>query len=273
MRIWLLVCCLFAATTWAEAPAGPLPADVRMIIDISGSMKKTDPQNLRRPAVDLMVRLLPDNSKAGIWTFGQSVNMLVPFRTVDATWRKSAAASANAINSIALYTNIGEALEKVTDDIDNLDPHYRHNLVLLTDGVVDIDKEAVKNLNERKRILTQVLPRLKSAGYVVHTIALSDAADQELMKKLSQATDGVFVVAKTADDLMKTFLKIFDQAVPAERLPLDQNGFLVDASIKEFTALIFRKAEVPATIIIAPDGSEYSDTDPAHNVNWYKTDH
>lgn len=271
MRIWLLVCCLFAATAWAEAPAGPLPADVRMIIDISGSMKKTDPQNLRRPAVDLMVRLLPDNSKAGIWTFGQSVNMLVPFRTVDAAWRKSAATSAKAINSIALYTNIGEALEKVTDDIDNLDPHFRHNLVLLTDGVVDIDKEAVKNLNERKRILTQLLPRLKSAGYVIHTIALSDAADQELMKKLSQATDGVFVVAKTADDLMKTFLKIFDQAVPAERLPLDQNGFLVDASIKEFTALIFRKAEVPATIIIAPDGSEYSDTDPAHNVNWYKT--
>ncbi len=271
MRIWILLACWMVMPVWAEAPSKPLPADVRMIIDISGSMKKTDPQNLRRPAVDLMVRLLPDSSKAGIWTFGQSVNMLVPLRQVDDSWRKTASASASAINSVALYTNIGEALEKATDDSEHLDLNFRHNLVLLTDGVVDIDKEAVKNLKERKRILTEVLPKLKAAGYIVHTIALSDAADQELMKKLSQSTDGVFVVAKTADELMNTFLKIFDQAVPAERVPLDNNGFLVDASIQEFTALIFRQAEVPSTIIVAPDGSEFSGTDPAHGVNWYKT--
>ncbi len=271
MRIWILLACLMVTPAWAESPAKPLPADVRMIIDISGSMKKTDPQNLRRPAIDLMVRLLPDTSRAGIWTFGQSVNMLVPLRQVDDSWRRSAAASAGTINSIALYTNIGEALEKATDNIARPDQHYRHNLVLLTDGVVDIDKEAVKNLKERQRILTQVLPKLKQAGYIIHTIALSDAADQELMKKLSQSTDGVFVVAKTADELMNTFLKIFEQAVPEERLPLENNGFLVDASIQEFTALIFRKSDVPATIIIAPDGTEFSGTDPAHNVNWYKT--
>lgn len=265
--------CFFlpAAVTLADELAKPLPADVRVIIDISGSMKKTDPENLRKPAVDLIVRLLPDNSKAGLWTFGQSVNMLMPHRVVDPQWRSEGAQKATTINSVALFTNIGAALEKATEDYATPAKDYRRNIILLTDGVVDVSKEAVVNLNERKRILTELLPRLKASDYRVHTIALSADADHELMKKLSIATDGVFEVAETADELMSTFLRIFDQAVPAERVPLDENGFLVDASIQEFTALIFRRAEVPATIIVAPDGKEYSTTDPQNNVNWYRT--
>lgn len=277
MRYWILLTnAIFflcsSIVVWADTPVTSMPADVRMIIDISGSMKKTDPNNLRRPAIDLMVRLIPDGSKAGIWTFGEYVNMLMPYRSVDEAWRQQAAATAPSINSIAKYTNIGAALEKATDASIPLDNNFKRNVILLTDGVVDIGPEAIGNMNERKRILKELLPRLKEAGYTVHTIALSEAADQELMKKLSQGTDGVFAIARTADELMNTFLQIFDQAVPAERVPLDENGFLVDASIQEFTALIFRKAEVPATIIVAPDGKEYSGTEPAHNVNWYKTD-
>ncbi|WP_062065168.1 VWA domain-containing protein [Cellvibrio sp. OA-2007] len=260
-----------AALAVANELAKPLPADVRVIIDISGSMKKTDPQNLRKPAVDLIVRLLPDNSKAGLWTFGQSVNMLMPHRVVDPQWRSEGTQKATSINSVAMFTNIGAALEKATEDYATPAKDYRRNIILLTDGVVDVSKEAVVNLNERKRILTELLPRLKASDYRIHTIALSADADHELMKKLSLATDGIFEVAETADELMSTFLRIFDQAVPAERVPLDENGFLVDASIQEFTALIFRRAEVPATIIVAPDGKEYSDTDPSNNVNWYRT--
>lgn len=244
---------------------------MRVIIDISGSMKKTDPSNLRKPAVDLIVRLLPDGSKAGLWTFGQSVNMLVPHRVVDAPWRADGAQKANSISSVALFTNIGGALEAATQDYATPETTYRRNVILLTDGVVDISKEAVDNLNERKRILTELLPRLKASDYKIHTIALSADADQELMKRLSIATDGIFEVAETADELMATFLRIFDQAVPAERVPLDDNGFLVDSSIQEFTALIFRSADVPASIIVAPDGKEFSATDPSNNVNWYRT--
>ncbi len=268
----LSVALFICGPLWADDIAKPLPADVRVVIDISGSMKKTDPQNLRKPAVDLIVRLLPDNSKAGIWTFGQSVNMLVPHRVVDQTWRTDGSHKANTINSIAMFTNIGGALEKAAEDYATPSTDYRRNIILLTDGVVDISKEAVVNLNERKRVLTELLPRLKDSDYRIHTIALSGDSDQELMKKLSIATDGIFEVADTADELMSTFLRIFDQAVPAERVPLDENGFLVDSSIQEFTALIFRRAEVPATIIIAPDGKEFSGTDPKSNVNWYRTD-
>lgn len=249
-----------------------LPSDVRVLVDVSGSMKKTDPQNLRKPALDLIVRLLPNKSRAGVWTFGQAVNLLMPHHLVDSDWRKQAALKAREINSVAFFTNIGKALEEVSYDRDNLSRDYKTNIILLTDGVVDISKEAVDNIKERQRILSEILPTLKSAGYIIHTIALSADADAELLKKISVATDGLFTTAHSADELTSTFLKIFDQAVPAERVPLENNGFLVDASVKEFTALIFRKLGVDKTIILAPDGKEYSATNPQEGINWYRTD-
>ncbi len=264
-----------AAETKAVAEAHTtkiLPSDVRVLIDISGSMKQTDPKNLRKPALDLLVRLLPDKSRAGVWTFGNSVNMLMPLKPVDANWRKQAAAKSNEINSIAMYTNIGKGLDEVSFDKKSMSPDYKTHIVLLTDGVVDIGKDAVVNNTERQRIINEILPGLKAAGYIVHTVALSENSDTDLLKKISIATDGVYTLAASADQLMSVFLKIFDQAVPAERVPLENNGFLVDASIKEFTALIFRKPGEDRTIIESPEGKQYSATNPADGINWYRTD-
>src|SRR6187402_3141884 len=126
-----------------------LPSDVRVLIDVSGSMKKTDPQNLRKPAVDLIVRLLPDKSRAGIWIFGNDVNMLMPHKPVDENWRKQAAPKANQINSVAMFTNIGKALDEVSFDKQSLSTDYKTHILLLTDGVVDIGKDAVGNNKER----------------------------------------------------------------------------------------------------------------------------
>jgi len=248
-----------------------LSSDVRVLIDISGSMKQTDPQNLRKPALDLIVRLLPDKSRAGVWTFGNTVNMLVPFSPVDAAWRKQAAPKANEISSIAMYTNIGKALEEASFDKKNLSAEYKTNIILLTDGVVDIGKSAVNNSKERQRIISEIIPELQAAGYLVHTIALSENSDIALLKKISISTDGIYTLADSADQLMGVFLKIFDQAVPAERVPLENNGFLVDDSIKEFTALIFRKPGEDRTVIASPDGKEYSATNPKDGINWYRT--
>ena len=253
-------------------PTKLLPSDVRVLVDVSGSMKLTDPQNLRKPAMDLIVRLLPDKSRAGVWVFGNSVNVLMPLKPVDAAWRKQAAVKAKEINSITMFTHIGKALDEVSFDKKALSLDYKTHIILLTDGVVDIGKDAVANHKERQRILSEILPGLKSAGYVVHTIALSENSDLELLKKLSSATDGVYTLAASADQLMSVFLKIFDQAVPAERIPLENNGFLVDASIKEFTALIFRKPGEDKTIIASPEGKEYSATNPSEGINWYRTD-
>ncbi len=265
-----LVLSLFGASVWA-ADESQLPADVRVIIDVSGSMKQNDPGNLRQPAVELLVQLLPEGSKAGIWTFGRYINMLVKHREVNDQWKRDATKLSAEINSVGLYTNIGEALEKATYDFDRPNSGYQTSLILLTDGMVDIDKDPEKNQQEWRRLVDEVLPRLQQSGYKVHTVALSKNADTALMDKLALGTDGLSEVANSADDLMKIFLRIFDQAAPSEQVPLEGNTFLVDSSIEEFTALIFPEPNSEPTRLISPDETEYRFDKEMNDVNWYRT--
>ena len=67
----ILIVLLVGSNPYAEAqqPIVGRP-DVRILIDISGSMKQSDPTNLRAPALELIVQLLPPGSKAGVWLFG-----------------------------------------------------------------------------------------------------------------------------------------------------------------------------------------------------------
>ena len=62
------------------------PADVRVLVDVSGSMKKADPKAVRGPATALLAALLPDQSQGGIWLFGYDVRELVPYGPVAARW-------------------------------------------------------------------------------------------------------------------------------------------------------------------------------------------
>src|SRR3990167_319239 len=141
------------AATQKKSSGQEAPADIRLLIDISGSMKKNDPANLRIPAVNLMTELVPDGSKAGIWTFGQSVNNLVRHQSVDDKWRSYAKNEAKKINSVAMFTNIGAVLERASDDFGGDRRFDNTHFILLTDGMVDIDKNPAKNSSERERIL------------------------------------------------------------------------------------------------------------------------
>lgn len=277
-HVWLL-CFVTLFITLVAVPAHAqdaipqtLPADVRVVIDISGSMKQNDPNNLRQPALELLMRLLKDDSKAGVWTFGQYVNMLVPHKPVNDSWRQLAATKTDQINSVGLFTNIGQALENAAYDHKTPNGEFNTSLILLTDGMVDISKDPAQNRTERERILSKVLPELKEAGYTVHTIALSNNADTELLDSIALATDGMAAVAQTADELMAFFLKAFDQAAPQEQVPLDDNRFVIDSSVEEFSALIFRKPGAKPTSLISPDNQTYAFAKEREDVNWYKAD-
>ena len=91
-------------------------ADVRILIDISGSMKQNDPENLRRPALRLLVGLLPPETRAGVWTFGQYVNMQIPLGQVDPAWKARARKSSASIGSPGQFTHIEQALKRATED-------------------------------------------------------------------------------------------------------------------------------------------------------------
>ncbi|MDG1293021.1 MAG: VWA domain-containing protein, partial [Pseudomonadales bacterium] len=268
---------LATSYSFAQASVSVEPnADIRVLIDVSGSMKQNDPKNLRRPALDLLVQLFPSDSRAGVWTFGKYVNMLVPHDTVSTRWRDQSANKSRLINSVALHTNIGLALEKAIYDQEQKNysntQDFKTSVILLTDGVVDIDKDPVINERERQRILETLLPQYQAAGIAIHAVALSTNADVELLERLAIETDGIFAVAEDAEDLNRIFLRAFDQSSPSDRAPLDDNRFLIDSSVEEFTALVFRTSGSAATQIQSPSGQIFNADFDGASLRWFASD-
>ena len=247
-------------------------ADTRVLIDVSGSMKQNDPRNLRQPALRLLVGLLPEDSRAGVWTFAQYVNEEIPLGKVDKGWRDRAREAADKIHSRGLFTDIEAVLKRSTEDWNKAENKYSRHLVLLTDGVVDISKNSLKNAASRRRIISEILPRIKKLGVKVHSIALSKKADHRLLKKLSEETDGWYEQVDDAEQLQRIFLRIFEKVAKPDTVPLKDNKFKIDSSVKEATLLVFRSEGKAPTKVLTPGGSSFSSDNPPEGVSWHRDD-
>jgi hypothetical protein len=252
---------------------GPgLKPDLRLLIDVSGSMKESDPDNLRGPALELIVRLLPEGAKAGVWIFGEQVEMLVPHRVIDAAWREQAREAVAQIDNSAQRTNIPAALAAATYDLGSMDTAYRSSIVLLTDGKVDVSASPMANAAAARKVLSDTGPRLGATGIPVHTIALSDEADWTFLRALAEETAGIAEKAENAGELTEIFVQSLDMVAPTARVPLAGSSFDIDDSVEEFTALIFFASDKPQIGLVDPAGKRYRPRQDAAGVDWFVTE-
>ncbi len=273
-RAWRACCILILGlmlTGASGARAAPADkADVRVLIDISGSMRQNDPSNLRRPALRMLAGLLQPGTRAGVWTFARWVNNLVPVAEVDAAWKKRTQSVSRQIASPGQFTNIEAVLDSASKDWEGAKPTHARHLVLLTDGMVDVSKAAGANDASRARILDTLLPRLKADGVKVHTIALSERADHALMKRLAGETGGWYQQVEKAEQLQRVFLRMFETVGTPDSVPLKENRFTVDGAISEATVLVFSKSDKVPVALHAPSGEVYQDSDLPSGVAWYR---
>lgn len=252
------------------AAQAPEQSDVRVLIDISGSMHQNDPKNLRRPALRMLSGLLQPGTRAGVWTFARWVNNLVPVGEVDQAWKKRTQSLSKQISSPGQFTNIEEVLDQASRDWEGKPTQFARHLVLLTDGMVDVSKKAGENERSRERILDELLPRMKAAGVKVHTIALSARADHELMERLAGETGGWYQQVEQADELQRVFLRMFEKVGNPDTVPLQDNKFVVDGAVDEATVLAFSKAGSPPVVLRSPSGKTYQDSDLVAGVAWFR---
>lgn len=243
-------------------------SELQILIDVSGSMKHNDPKNLRIPALKLLINLLPEGTKAGIWLFAEKTKVLVKTGVVNKAWKKKALSKIRKIHSSGLFTHIEDAIQTSAEKWFETPIDQSRHLILLTDGVVDVSKDIMESAESRERILIDQISQLQQTGVKVHTIALSYNADAELLEKLAFDTNGWNETVKHAEQLQKVFFKIFKQAIPKDTVPLRGNKFTVDKSIDEFSVLIFKKTGAKETRLMAPDKTEIKQTKKLDSVTW-----
>jgi hypothetical protein len=259
----LLALVLLSATQLWAAP----PPDVRLLIDVSGSMRQNDPQNLRVPALRLVNELLPNNAEAGVWLFAEKAELLIPPAPVNESWKNRTRSRLERIHSRGLLTDIEQAITAgISGWTEPTDATDRH-LVLLTDGLVDVGKDPAHSAASRTRIMSEQLERLQALHVKVHAVALSDAVDTDLLRVLTRDTGGWLEAADNADALQRIFLHMLEQTAAPTTVPLAGNQFKIDAQVSEFTLLAFRSGETE-TALLTPDGKTISGAKPSPGTLW-----
>jgi hypothetical protein len=260
---------LFSLACYGQGQDVTARDEIQVLIDVSGSMKQNDPHNQRIDASKLLINLLPENVKVRLWLFAEKTQALISTDAVNADWKQQALKASNSIHSRGLYTNIEEAIQTVLQD--GFAGNGKKHLILLTDGFVDVSKDILVSADSRERILSDLIPQLQQRNVNVETIALSAQADQELLSSLALATGGWTETAQSAEQLQRTFLKMLLKAAPRDSLPLDGNQFAVDAQVKEFSILAFKKNNASFSKLISPGRKMISKQSIPANAAWLDT--
>lgn len=263
-RYWVFVVSwLFLATVSS--------ADVRILWDVSQSMVANDPNNNRNAALIRLVDELPEGDRAAIWTFGQFVNLLAPHEPVNNTWRSQARDQIRGVQSVAVRTNLGAVFEQAAYDFNFSSYRGPIDVILVTDGQVDISPNPEVNAVERARILSTLIPRYRAANARIHTIAISSQADQSLLRQISQLTGGQFYAISNADGLSRSLFAVNQSRQPsspantvtaaqATSKEVLQSQFSVVDTVRELTVVVAHQRG--AIELRRPNGDTTSAVDP-----------
>ena len=208
------------------------PTDVRVLVDVSGSMKKADPKAVRGPATALLATLLPDQSQGGIWLFGSDVRQLVPYGPVDARWDALGQPIEASIGSTDRFTHMESALRTGITAGGERTTGVCH-VILITDGIVDVQGGKDASSASRDRILKTVLPDANDRGCSIHTIALSNEADVPLLRQMAIQTDGLFTLLDQPGDLIPVMLDALELALRSQQLPIRNREIQIDSDIRQ----------------------------------------
>ncbi len=244
--------------------------DVVIVMDSSGSMKKTDPQSLRIPAAKLFISLLDEKDSAGVISFSDNAYPLSYLTPVNSEENKKKLFKAtDNITSDGLYTNLYNALSKGHEILSRDKKTQRAQiLILMSDGMMDVgdpdeDRRLVDGLKN------ELAEKMKDNNVKVYTIAFTEQSDKQLLKKISKQTGGFFNLALSDKDFHLIFTSIFESLKTPEMLPMSKNGFLIDKSVEEVTIVVTKGSPDTKIQLDAPDGQNYSYKNTLSDIKWF----
>ena len=248
------------------------PLDAVLIMDSSGSMKATDPKELRKPAARLFITLLGKQDQLSVMSFSDNAYPITWLTLLDTADNKARALQAtDKISSKGAYTNIHAAIARGIDMLKDSDGKGRKPImILMSDGQMDVGN-AAKSAALRQKIISELMPQVKQYKIKIYSIAFTAQSDQALLQQIADESDGRYALAATDAALHKAFTKIFEQSKEPNMLPLTENRFVVDASIREITILANKKTEQSKIILESPSMVRYNVQSKKDSMQWFES--
>lgn len=252
-----------------ESAAKPSGIDAVLVLDASGSMKQTDPLNLRLPAAKLFIGLLGKADHAGVISFSDRAYPLAALLPAhdDATLQKLSQA-VDKVGSTGQFTNLHDALLKARAMLGEQRDDRPRYVILMSDGRMDTGN-AVGDARLTAQLKDTLIPEYTKAHITLYTIAFTPASDVALLKSLAAATSGQFRLAQLDKDLHDVFTSLFESAKTPDMLPIEGGEFHADEAIQEVTVVATKDNPKVQIFLQTPDGRRLAADAQDKAMRWY----
>jgi hypothetical protein len=228
-----------------------------MALDISGSMKHTDPQRLLPKAAHIMVGLLNEKDYLGILSFEDVTQTRLATGALTPAQRRRGVQELKRLQPRGLFTDIHQALSEALKASEPAGGAQRV-VLLISDGQMDIDPLKGNSKTFVERVHQQIIPAYQKAGIPIYAVAFTPESDQVLLKALADQTGGRFLLIPKAQDLHQAFLKFYEVLKGPQLAPLVGNSFLIDPQVQEAILVVTRSQQGKPVILENPKGKKLS---------------
>ncbi len=254
-------------------PTSASALELFLALDISGSMRQTDPQKLLPQAARLLVTLARSDDRLGFLTFEDGANVRVPLGKVNDAHRRLALRELRRLDPRGLFTDLDAALSVGLKALTGASPtNGRGALVLLTDGKMDINPAKGTTPQALERLRTEILPEYIKRQIPIYTVAFTEQSDQALLRELATQTGGRFYLVREPGELHQAFAAIYDDQEHPQMAPVQGNKFVIDPSVKEATVIITREVLGRSSTLVDPGGVRFSYSSTRPPMQWFAAD-
>ncbi|MBO0961662.1 VWA domain-containing protein [Neobacillus sp. MM2021_6] len=222
--------------------ASPLHSTSRiegmLVVDVSNSMKSSDPQNISSEAMKMFIDMASLNGdKIGAIAYSDEVmreKALVKIHSEpDKQDLKDFVDSVEKYTYTDLSTGVKEAVKVLGSSHEQ---GYFPLIVLLADGNNELNPKKSKTVAEADEDLKKAVADARTKGYPIYTIGLNadGKLNKEVLTGVAESTNGKFFEATSADKLPGILSEIFANHLKLKIVPVDQlvgNGDFQDIKI------------------------------------------
>ncbi|OME79572.1 hypothetical protein BK120_21570 [Paenibacillus sp. FSL A5-0031] len=195
--------------------------DIVLVIDNSGSMLETDPDNERYSAAKQLIQNMESDKRVAVVAFHNTAQLIQPFVKVSTQEEKDKVnAAIDSLEPTDGGTNFSLALGEAMKTIKDKEKAGRGTMViLLSDGFSESD-------------INKQIAQFQEQQIVINTVGLSvaDSKGSALLQQIADSTNGSYYDVSEANGLALVFQNIYN-TIDNRTLLTERTGSLADSTL------------------------------------------
>ncbi len=222
--LFFILTCVMLIPNTVHAQAAESGINAVLVVDNSNSMNGTDPQRVAIEGTKLFIDMMENTgSTVGVIGFTGQLANVIPMTKINGQDDKNKIKSQVDSFTYAGETDMGLALTKAVQMIDQNGASENNVIIFLTDGKIDFfDYNNTRTIAQSEQEVNQALQTI-NRRYPIYTIGLNanGQVDQNIINKMASETGGEMSVVSSATELPKIYNNIFASFVQSDSTMID----------------------------------------------------